>query len=127
MRKIKLFAVLVCGLLLLPNTYAAEDRPAPTMFPIEIVVPDYPLKAALERIGGFVMVTFDVTAEGVVMNPKVSFAHPAEIFNESALAAALKLLFRPQIRRGAPIDVQNVQYFFTFNPEESFDLPDADD
>ena len=124
MLKTKIWAVLFCGMLL-PGANAAES-PAPTMFPIEVIVPDYPLKAAIDRIGGFVMVSFEVTAEGVVRNPTISFAQPPEIFNESALAATMKMRFRPQIRRGAPIDVQGVQYFFTFNPDEAFNLPESD-
>ena len=129
MKAIRLFSWLfsrgcinLCFALVLASTsYAAEN--AVTMFPIERVTPQYPLNAAIDRISGFVMVQFEVSSQGVVSNPVVSFAKPETIFNDSALAAALKLRYRPQIRKGLPIDVKGVQYLFRYNPDEAFDIP----
>lgn len=116
---------LLAAVFLWPISNAA-DAPAPTMFPIENVVPLYPLQAARERISGIVMVKFNVSAEGVVSDPVITLSQPPGVFDESALAAVVKLRYRPQIRRGQPINVEGVQYMFRYDPDEAFGIPEAD-
>jgi len=117
------YYLLILSLVFIWPLADAADAPAPTMFPLEIVVPEYPLPAARERLGGIVLVKFNVTTEGVVTSPQIVLSQPPGVFDESALAAALKLRYRPQVRRGQPISVEDVQYLFRYDPDESFGIP----
>ncbi|MDO8909626.1 MAG: M56 family metallopeptidase [Pseudohongiella sp.] len=101
-----------------------ETRPAPAtrpmndveILPVNTIEPRYPTKAAEAGIEGWVHVIFTVSADGSVPENSIGIvdAEPADIFNNSALAAARQFRFSPRIRNGQPVDVPNVQYVFRY-------------
>lgn len=64
----------------------------------------YPPSAKAAGIEGHVVVAYDVTVEGRVVNAVVAEAEPPGVFNEAALAAVRSWRFRPQLLRGEPAE-----------------------
>jgi len=125
-RAIAVLFLMSAGLLSVLSTHQvllAQEQPDPAtrtideeMFPLNSIVPRYPTVAADEGIEGWVQVSFTVSADGSVAGSSVSIvdSQPAEVFNNSALAAAKQFLFSPRIVGGQPVDVPNVQYVFRY-------------
>ena len=67
------------------------------------IAPNYPRKALIAKIEGWVKVEFTVTAAGTVINPKVIKAKPAQIFNSEALRAISKYRFKPRRVNGQAV------------------------
>ena len=82
--------------------------------------PVYPRTALQRGITGYVVVKFDVTAEGTVENPVVLEAKPPGIFDRSALRAALKFKYKPKILNGEPVRVTGVKnrIFYEIDEEQ---------
>lgn len=70
------------------------------IIPIVTIAPNYPRKAAIAKIEGFVEMEFTITEGGTVINPKVINSKPARIFDREALRAILKYKFKPKIVDG---------------------------
>ena len=125
-RAVAVLFLMSAGLLSVLSTHQvllAQEQPDPAtrtideeMFPLNSIVPRYPTVAANEGIEGWVQVRFTVSADGSVAGSSVSIvdSQPAEVFNNSALAAAKQFLFSPRIVDGQPVDVPNVQYVFRY-------------
>tara|TARA_R110002072_G_scaffold303107_2_gene493815 strand:- start:92321 stop:93757 length:1437 start_codon:yes stop_codon:yes gene_type:complete len=125
-RAVAVLLLMSAGLLSVLSTHQvllAQEQPDPAtrtideeMFPLNSIVPRYPTVAANEGIEGWVQVSFTVSADGSVAGSSVSIvdSQPAEVFNNSALAAAKQFLFSPRIVAGQPVDVPNVQYVFRY-------------
>lgn len=63
---------------------------------------------------GWAIVTVDVSKEGSVTRATVSDSHPAGVFDETVIAAALQSKFRPATRQGRPVpSVAHLSYTFT--------------
>lgn len=78
------------------------------------VQPMYPHVLAQRGIEGFVVVRFDVTADGGVTNARVvDSSHRG--FEKNALRAALKFRYKPRVVDGVPVATLNVGYRFRFN------------
>lgn len=81
--------------------------------------PEYPLDALATGREGFVVVEFDVRANGKVRKPLVAGAFPPNVFDRFALSAVAKFEFEPE--RFMPKDT--VQHKITFslnsNPQAS--------
>jgi len=71
---------------------ASGDRPLQLVSGTGAV---YPPDAREEGVEGYVVVRYDVNAEGRVHNARVVAAEPPEVFNESALQAVSRWRFRP--------------------------------
>lgn len=71
---------------------AGDDRPLQLVSGTGAVYPPDAREAGLE---GYVVVRYDVNAEGRVHNARVVAAEPPEVFNESALQAVSRWRFRP--------------------------------
>lgn len=85
--------------------------------PAQIVTskrPQYPRKAARNRIQGTVVVRFEVDEEGKVKKARIS--RGIEDLNEAALDAVRAWKFRPAIKAGRPVQV-------TLEAPVSFELP----
>lgn len=82
--------------------------------PIVKVAPDYPRKALSRGIEGWVIVEYTVTKNGSIRDPVVVDAKPKNIFNRSAIKAALKFKYKPRVIDGQPIEVPGVQNIFKF-------------
>ena len=74
----------------------------------------YPPSAKAAGIEGHVVVSYDVTVEGRVVNAAVTAAEPPGVFDQAALAAVRSWRFRPPLRRGeavaAPARVSEVVF-----------------
>jgi len=71
--------------------------------PIVRLDPEYPRKAAMQGIQGWVRLKFDITAMGTVENVQVLEAQPKRIFDMSAKRALLKWKYRPKMEDGKPV------------------------
>ncbi|MDO8907802.1 MAG: M56 family metallopeptidase [Pseudohongiella sp.] len=99
-----------------PAQSTADDE----MIPLHHVEPVYPTRAAQRKIGGWVKVSFTVTAAGTVDTESIDVvdSEPRGMFENSARRAASEFSFTPRIRNGAPVDVPNVQYMFRYSVSE---------
>lgn len=70
------------------------------IIPIVTIAPNYPRKALIAKIEGWVDVEFTITELGTVVNPKVVESKPARIFDREAMRAILKYKFKPKIVDG---------------------------
>ncbi len=73
------------------------------VIPLVRIPPQYPRKAAMAKIEGWVKVEFTITEEGTVTNPRVLEAKPPRIFDREALRAILKWKFKPKIVDGVRV------------------------
>lgn len=87
------------------------------VIPIVRIAPQYPRKALMAKIEGWVKVKFTITPTGTVSNPEVVDAKPRRIFDREAIRAILKFKFKPKIVNG-----QGVEQVATQTIE--FELPD---
>lgn len=87
------------------------------VIPIVRIAPQYPRKALMAKIEGWVKVKFTITPSGTVSNPEVVDAKPRRIFDREAIRAILKFKFKPKIVNG-----QGVEQVATQTIE--FELPD---
>jgi TonB family protein len=90
------------------------------ILPTKALSPQYPTKAAQAGIVGWTLVSFTVTADGLVEenSVKVVDAEPAEIFDRSSIRAAQKFEFQPRIRNGRAVAIEGVQYVFRYELED---------
>lgn len=72
------------------------------IIPIVTIAPNYPRKAAMAKIEGWVKIEFTITETGTVINPKVIDSKPPRIFDREALRAILKYKFKAKIVNGVP-------------------------
>lgn len=77
--------------------------------PLVRIPPKYPRVAARRGVEGVVTVTFIITKDGTVRDPRVVDAKPANVFNDEALAAVLKWKFKPKLLDGQPVERQATQ------------------
>jgi protein TonB len=76
--------------------------------PIVTIAPVYPARALAQRIEGWVLVSFTVTANGTVRDVVVLESSDS-IFERTAIAAAEKFRYKPRVSNGQPIEVTGVQ------------------
>lgn len=82
--------------------------------PRSIVTPKYPAKALKENIEGRVIVQFDVSSKGKVINPRIVSAEPKEHFDKAVLSAIKRFRFSPLTINNTPIITKNVTETFVF-------------
>ncbi|MDZ7669217.1 MAG: energy transducer TonB [Gammaproteobacteria bacterium] len=85
---------------------AGNDRPLQLVSGTGAI---YPPDAKEEGVEGYVVVRYDVNAEGRVHNARVVAAEPPEVFNESALQAVSRWRFRPPERDGEAQPVSGLE------------------
>ena len=91
--------------LLLAGCLGSHNRP---MQLINGAGPIYPSAAKQDGVEGLVMVRYDVTKEGNVINAVVAESEPAGIFDEAALDAVRSWHFNPRIVEGEPQLVEGI-------------------
>ena len=64
----------------------------------------YPPSAKAEGIEGYVVVRYDVTAQGTVANAEVVEAEPEGVFEQAALASIVQWRFRAATEGGKPVE-----------------------
>lgn len=89
--------------------YVATGNKNFGVMPIVRVPPNYPQKAAIDGIEGWVNLSFTVNKLGKVVNVKVVDAEPKRIFNSEAKKALRKWKYKPKMVNGEVV-VQEDQY-----------------
>ena len=111
MNKHRLRIALAAGVVLAVVGCASSHRPLQFLGGTDLI---YPPQAKAAGIEGRVVVSYDVTAEGHVINAAVAEASPSGVFEEAALAAVRSWRFRPALRDGeavpAPARVSEVVF-----------------
>lgn len=71
--------------------------------PVVRIEPQYPRKAAMQGIQGWVRLSFDITAMGTVENVEVLDSQPKRIFDMEAKRALLKWKYKPKMEDGKAV------------------------
>jgi protein TonB len=99
--------------------------------PLFKVQPVYPRRAQERGIEGYVIVAFTITESGTIQDPYVIEGkcrsvgnrdgnyNDCSLFNSATIRAASKLKYRPTIRDGKAVAVEDVPHKFTFELEDS--------
>lgn len=87
--------------------------------PLVRVPPEYPARAAQRGIGGWVLLSFTVTASGSVEDIVVVDAEPEGVFDRAATRAAKRFKYRPRMRDGMAVDRPGVELLLRFQPKSS--------
>lgn len=88
------------------------------VIPIVRIAPQYPRKALMAKIEGWVKVKFTITPSGTVANPEVVDAKPRRIFDREAIRAILKFKFKPKVVNGVGVEQVATQTIEFELPEE---------
>ena len=83
--------------ILAASACVAPSRPPQFIGGVDLV---YPEAAKASGIEGRVVVRYDVTADGSVVNAVVEASEPPGMFDEAALTAVRSWRFRPRVDRG---------------------------
>ncbi len=85
--------------------------------PIVRVNPQYPIRAAEQGIEGWVELMFTISATGAVLDPVVTAAHPARVFDRAAIRAVSRWKYNPKIEDGQPVERPGVTVRLRFQLE----------
>lgn len=88
---------------------AGEGAQEGDLIPLVRIQPQYPRRAALAGIEGWVKVQFTITETGSVADPKVIDSKPPRIFDREAIRAILKWKFKPRVVNGQPVPMRATQ------------------
>ncbi|MDX1516346.1 MAG: TonB family protein [Woeseiaceae bacterium] len=100
------------GKRILPGT-VFSDGPLVAVVRVE---PSYPPRAAEQNLEGWVLVEFDVTADGLVSDPRV-IESSHRVFEKAALRAAQKFRFKAKVVDGQPQGSHGIRNLFRFELE----------
>ena len=81
------------------------------------VTPVYPIRASTRGLEGYVIVQFDVMADGHVANVVVVESTHA-VFDSPAIKAAERFKFKPRVVDGVALVTEGIQNLFRFNLED---------
>lgn len=84
--------------------------------PIVQVAPNYPRRAQMRGLEGYVTLEFTVTRQGTVRDPRVIDSSNT-IFDSAAIDAVMRFRYRPRVIDGEPVDVPGVRFRITFQLE----------
>ena len=87
------------------------------LFNIIKVSPTYPTRAAARGLEGTVLVQYDVTTEGQVVNVVV-LESSDRIFEKAAITAAYRFKYKPKTVDGIPYESKGLRNLFRFLMEE---------
>ncbi|MDE0519004.1 MAG: energy transducer TonB [Bdellovibrionales bacterium] len=85
--------------------------------PLVRIEPQYPRKAAMQGIEGWVRLQFDITPTGMVSGVQVLGAKPPNIFNRAAIKALRKWKYRPKVENGKPVEQKGLKVQLDFKLE----------
>ncbi len=103
-----------------PTGYELRKLPDITDGPLIALVrvsPEYPAKARANGIEGYVIVQFDVTELGYVVNVEV-LESTNKLFNQAAIAAAGRFKYKARVVDGQPLPSYGIRNQFTFHMDE---------
>lgn len=95
-----------------PSSMSAEA------LPLVQVSPRYPIEASQNGKEGYVVVGFDITAEGTVSNVRVLDANPKRVFDKAALSAVQNWKYKPKFDAGKAVPQLNQQVQLDFKLEQ---------
>lgn len=72
--------------------------------PLVRIDPEYPIKARMKGIEGFVNVSFNISKEGSPINIEIEKASPPRVFDRAVRRAVMRWKYRPRVKDGQPID-----------------------
>lgn len=111
-----------------PQTFTPEMPIQTTLFtqssmsaealPLVQVSPRYPIEASQNGKEGYVVVGFDITAEGTVSNVRVLEANPKRVFDKAALSAVQNWKYKPKFDAGKAVPQLNQQVQLDFKLEQ---------
>ncbi|MGX5173436.1 energy transducer TonB [Aliikangiella sp. IMCC44653] len=82
--------------------------------PMVIIQPQYPRKAAMEGIEGWVRFEFTVAPDGSPKDVQVIDADPKRVFERDARRAIYKWKFKPRVIDGKAVEQPNMRYTMEF-------------
>lgn len=85
--------------------------------PLVRIEPQYPRKAAMQGIEGWVLLKFDISPAGTVGNIQILGSKPSRIFDRAAVRALRKWKYRPKMEDGKPIEQKNLKIKLDFTLE----------
>ncbi len=97
-----------------PSAMAGEGD----IIPLVRISPQFPRRAALARIEGWVEVEFTITETGTVDSPRVIRSQPPRVFDREAIRAILRWKFKPRVVDGRPVPrvaTQTIDFKFDEN------------
>ncbi|MGR3971996.1 TonB family protein [Shewanella sp. 1180_01] len=86
--------------------------------PVVQVSPRYPIDAAQSGKEGYVVVGFDITADGTVNNVRVLDANPKRVFDKAALSAVQNWKYKPKFDAGKAVAQLNQQVQLDFKLDQ---------
>jgi len=89
------------------NDIAAGNSANREVMPIVRIAPQYPRKAAMAGIEGWVLLRFDINILGVVENVEIIKSQPNKIFDGAARRALLKWKYKAKLIDGKPVKQVN--------------------
>ena len=85
--------------------------------PLVRIEPQYPRKAAMQGIEGWVLLKFDISPAGTVDNIEILGSKPSRIFDRAAVRALRKWKYRPKMEDGKPVEQKNLKIKLDFTLE----------
>lgn len=79
------------------------------LMPLVRIPPKYPMRAAMDRVEGWVKVEFTITETGMVKDAIVAESKPPRVFDRAALRAIVKWKFKPKLVDGHPVSQRALQ------------------
>ncbi|MDL3986746.1 energy transducer TonB [Shewanella xiamenensis] len=111
-----------------PQTFTPEMPIQTTFFnqstitaealPVVQESPRYPIEAAQNGKEGYVVVGFDITADGTVSNVRVLDANPKRVFDKAALSAVQNWKYKPKFDAGKAVPQLNQQVQLDFKLDQ---------
>ncbi len=86
--------------------------------PWVVIQPQYPRKAAMDGVQGFVTLEFTVQPDGSPKDVRVINSNPRRMFDRAALRAVYKWKFKPRVEDGIAIEQHNMRYTMEFKLEQ---------
>ena len=83
-------------------------------FPLFKLKPDYPLHALAKGREGVCLVNYTINTNGTVDDISVVEAECDSLFRNTSIQAAKSFVYKPRIKNGMPLKVQNVRNKFVF-------------
>ncbi|MEZ9140421.1 MULTISPECIES: TonB family protein [unclassified Shewanella] len=87
--------------------------------PVVQVSPQYPMAAARDGKEGYVIVMFDISKTGEVINAQVMEAEPRRVFNRSAIQAINNWKYKPKTVAGQAIEQKGLQVRLDFSLDQA--------
>ncbi|MBD3648075.1 MAG: TonB family protein [Pseudomonadales bacterium] len=95
--------------------------PIQDLVPLVVIQPDYPFKAMIQEIEGYVVVQFTVREDGSVLNPVVVESRPGDIFDKAALKAIQQSRFQPRQAGADTLVASGVRMRFAFRLKSPYE------